>query len=206
MDVKNSTAPLTKQSSEFNAFAQAVWAEPLIKQALRCLHDMHRLNSSLLLYCAWFAKAKLGRLQKNRLLQLLESIAPWHQQILELLQQCYQKCQDGVHAKRLDIMALLREEMDAASEIERFLLAETLLRLQPATRSASQQLADACYNIVAYCKYAEVQLASSELEAVLLMLQFVFPALAMPEIHSAMEHAMNTAKWSQAGYTQPQLV
>ena len=202
---QNNTIPLTAQSSEFNLFAKNILREPSVNRALTNLCEYHWLNANILLYVIWFAQAKFGKLQKSWLVQLLSSTQSWRQQIIDALKQCYVQCQKIKQKKRLKLLTSLQEEIDVANEIERCLLAETLLRLSKSVRTTQQQLADACYNVVQYCKYGEVRLENTSLEAILFMMQFVFPGVSVLEIQATMEHAMHTAKWTQVGYSQPPL-
>jgi len=189
-----------EQQLEFNhpfvTFSTSAIKNTLIKEPLTCLQHQYNLNINIILYTLWYGLSQHGRLLKQDIKALLQSIDFWHERVL-------------IQLKRLAgylpaIEELVLPELEAAENIERQLIANTLFKMNFQKRNPAQQLSDACHNVVSYCKIMNAHITSENQHAIIALLQASFPNLIAAEITHAYEHSLNhpASTESQGNFSQ----
>lgn len=168
----------------FLNFAQKITKNPLVKEVSVRLQCQPALNINLILYGLWYGLNQHGRLLKQDIKTLLQSIHLWHERVLLALKRS---------ADRLPkLHKLMDVEISTAENIERQLIADTLFKLNFQKRNPVQQLNDACHNVANYyVMNAQVDLQGQH--AISVLLQAAFPNLIAPEITEACKSSLNLA-------------
>ncbi len=194
----------TATDHPFIQFAKRLQSQTLIQQALFQLEKQSHIKANLLLYLFWIALSARGRLRKTHCQQLDAAIQPWHERILGALQNL-QAAAQGSQKNNIQIQQLVQAEIAAANEIEQQLLAEAVI-LPIQIRNQTQKLNDACYNLVYYCKLSQHVLNADDHQALLLLLQAIFPELLQTDIYAALQQTIHNLKIPQKAFSQLQLM
>lgn len=184
-----------KFEDPFVIFATTAIKNTSIKNALDFLQTQNHLNINLLLYALWHGLSQHGRLLKQDIKALLVSIHPWHERVLLPLKHL------GEYIRA--IQELVFPEIQAAENIERQLIANTLFKLRFQKRNPAQQLSDACYNIASYCKLMDVTMTPENQHTIITLLQTSFPNLIAAEITHAYESCLHpVSSETQGNFSQ----
>lgn len=176
----------------FVHFAQDVTKNLLVKEALMRLQLQHALNINLILYGLWYGLNQRGRLLKQDIKALLQSIHPWHERVLLALK----RLGDRLPA----LHELIHTEIQTAENIERQLIADTLFKLNFQKRNPAQQLSDACHNVANYYKIMNTHVDPQDQQAIIDLLQAAFPNLIAAEITDACESSLGPAASQPSGH------
>lgn len=201
------SSPSVSPQDSFSQFAFYLSKQPNVTDALNLLHKKHIiLNTNLILYTLWFAIAHRGRLQKQNFRTLQETIYMWDDRIVSALKRLLKKMQGGHHAKIRpkiqQVQQWLNEEIAQAEKIERQFLGEIFIKTKPIERSETQRLLDACLNLTNYFKFMQIRLDEFNQQALVVILQAVFPNLAAIDIIENLKRAVITIKINDHPYLQ----
>lgn len=160
------------------------------------------LNFNFILYSIWFAIEKQGRIRKAGFIKLQESVQSWHERISSALQTLLESTKIMQKRNVEFLTETLEEELQFAIAIEQKLLADALMCDFPLPRSEAQQLADASYNIANYYKVLQMRLDEKTRDALIALLQFVFPNQPTYEVSNHLSYAVTYAKINQSSGAQ----
>ena len=184
-------------SDNFFDFATQLNSQDVIQHALSCLDLQYRLIPNVILFTVWYAVVPHGRLLKNNILALQETVYAWHDQVFKPLQHLIKRLDRSEHQRASLIKQELKSEILLVEQAEQRFLKDTLLglkKLKCLKRNEAQRLVDACHNFVNYCKATKTALNEEGQQAIKILLQTVFANLSSNEIDVALEYAINHAR------------
>lgn len=165
--------------------------------ALTQLQEQEVFNVNVVLYIIWFASAQHGRLQKNHLVTLHMAVYLWHERVIAALKMPLMLIDNKTHSKIATLKKLLNIEMDYAQKVEQQLLADTVILNKKIRRHESQQLTDACFNILNYFKLVSIRLTQDNKQAIIELLQATFPQIHPNEIERIFTLTLDTSKFNE---------
>lgn len=154
------------------------------QNTLHCieLETEFNINSNLVLYAIWFAKAQHGRLQKPYIKTLFTAVYNWHDYILVSLKRLLELLQHTRLKPSAAIKRMLEIEIQQAEYAEQQLLADVIVPLKFLRRNDIQKLSDACYNILNYIKCLQIPLKPTQANHFVTLLEQCFPHLSHHDI------------------------
>lgn len=191
--------------NNFLQFINQLYDHQQIKNILRNLQERLKLNLNILLFCCWFARQGCRNLSKKELQNIINSIAPWHNQIIIALQKMYLDSKKvNNQAWQEHISSKITDTIFSAQQMEQVTIAETIARA-PADRTSNQKIADACKSISAYCKELQIGLEQQDIEYIQQLLIYIFPDSNYDSLVSYWENFAGNKKQKAFSYLQPQL-
>lgn len=188
----------------FIQFAHRLQSQTLVQQALIRLEEQCGLIANLVLHLFWIAQTAKGRLRKQHLQSLEAAIHPWHERILSALENL-KSLAENAKRNTADLQMLIQKEVMIANQVEQLLLAGAVI-LTTQQRNNAQKLNDACYNILYCCKLSQHTLNADDQQALLLLLQAVFPDFTQSDIYSALQQTMHNLKIPEKAFSQLELM
>lgn len=180
-------------SHPFVEFVQKLHNQPFIHHALERLQEECGLNPNVVLFLLWFAATKQGRLLKKHYHILEMAVQPWHECVVLALAKLSKSAARSSKRLIAKLQNLIQTEFKLANEIEQRLLSDAIVSTK-LKRTSSQQLNDACYNVMYYCKINKKALTNEDQQALTLILQDVFAGLTQNEILSALQQNIQSKK------------
>lgn len=159
------------------------------------------LNTNVLLFSIWFAVTEQGRLRRPEFKKLEAVLHPWHERIVEALQQLA----DSLNQTRL-LLQWVAAEVDTANQFEQQMLAQALPVTKKSRRSTQQQLIDASHNLVTYFKTMRIHVDDNVREYTLQILRLFFRDCPEDQITQTLDQAINAARLEDSGFMQLSLV
>lgn len=178
---------------KFVEFAQELTYKPLVKRASEQLQSYPQLNINLILYALWHGASQRGRLSQQDIKTLLQAIHPWHERIFLALKRLAPNELSIQKKLAKELAQELAIEINVAEQFEWHLIEGSLFKLNYQKRSNIQQLNDACYNVLNYCKTIHVPINREEQNAIIKLLQATFPNLIHSKIIKTSEIIFNAA-------------
>jgi len=203
MDASND--PVTQ--TPLTLFVRQLQRHQAACNALKQLQNNHsRLQQNVLCYALWFAETKHGRLRRAHFQTLNAALHPWHDCVLQALQQLQQQLSGKGASRVTRIRAWIMDEVTYAQETEQAFLYQSLIHSALYHRSASQCLLDACYNVAHYFRYEKVSMTADDMEWLVVLMQLVFPNNATAMIRQTILDAAARARLDQSQHEQLKLV
>ncbi len=181
-------------TSSFITFVEQLHQHRLMAATLQRFENHPKINNAILLFALWYAVTEHGKLRKQDILTLRSAIQLWHERIVLPLKHIMALLTDSKQPKVMALKSQLQPEALMAGEIELHLLSETLLRMKQLHRNQSQQLVDACYNMVTYCKVVATTLSDEDQQAIVALLLAALPMRSIGEISAQLHHALAQAQ------------
>jgi hypothetical protein len=172
-----------------------------INSVLERLQQSHIYNN-LLSYLIWHACRSYGRIKRENIEKLQHAVFTWNEDIMEELQRLKSMTELHQHTKMDTIKGWLLDEINIAREMECNLLQEAVSGTKKLKRNLQQQLVDACFNVMNYCKYAKISISGAEAQDLVVVLHGVFSACHLAEVSIEFEHAMTKSKVDCQGVVQ----
>lgn len=163
----------------FWRFIIKIYEQEVAQTAMNQLRPNSAIQLNLLLFCCWFAQAGQGRLAKQDIQDLIAATSAWHDRIVLPLQ----KLQHQGKQEHLpeDLQQAIAAEVKFAEHIEQWLLIDVPIKFTRSARLPAQKLTDACKNIAAYCKTAQIFVNTATCEHIFHLLAAIFPAIDLLE-------------------------
>lgn len=171
----------------FKDFIAGVQENHVVNSTLFNLKQHYQMNSNVVLFLLWFAEAKHGRITKKDLNALIVAVAHWHERVLLALRNFSSKISGEASMEWLQ--AWVETEIHVADQMEQQFLTEAL-DYKNIVRSSQQQLADACHNLMSYCKFLKIQLDANSQKQIIQLLSQIFPNISLQNIHKIYEAAL----------------
>ena len=162
-------------NNNFTEFAMQLHGHTQIKNILYYLQTKIGMNINVLLFCCWFAHKGCRHLSKKDLQTIINSISPWHNQIVTELQKMLvvsNKINNPNWQK--NVGSVILNSTHSAIQMEQIILTEIIDRL-PVDRTPTQKIADACKSVSAYGKELKGGIDQEDAEAIKQLLMHVFP-------------------------------
>lgn len=160
----------------------------------------HRINMNISLYAIWFALNGFGRLRRPEYKKILVLLQPWHEGIIQPLQQV-----SDLLNKNKQIQNWVDQEVKVANEFERQILADTFTLEKKNRRNQKQQLLDACHNIITYYRFTRIVLTTEIHQFTRRILEILFAEEASI-IENLYEKALNTSHFDESESLQLSLI
>lgn len=159
--------------------------------AIQSLHSRYELNTTLLLFCYWFAVNQYGLLSKTQIKHVLAALYAWHQRIVSPLEYlCNQLNNSEVGSWLQSLSEDALDTKHTAEHIEQLLIIEILPKKSRRNRPTLAQAAiHACMNVGSYCQSIYANLDEMDYVHLGEILTAVFPDL---EAHKAATLCRNT--------------
>lgn len=192
---------LASDSHPFVIFMRDLPRRNFIRETLHFFTADGAVNANLLLYCIWYGLTEQGRLKRPDFKRLQATLHPWHERIcLELQYLASTLTNDLVNRQWVEA------EIKVADQLEQQMLAETLGATKKISRSLSQQLTDACMNVVSYFKGIHFHLDLQGRENLLAIFCVLFSDNSMAQIQESLDQALYAVRLDDSGFTQLTLV
>ncbi len=195
----------TEMGQEFFQYTVELMCSGAVSRSLDRLQRV-RLNANLVCYLVWYAQQAYGRIKKKQFIKLHQVVFAWSEEVVEELQRLQSMIVLHQHEKMTTIRAWLHDEVDIAHQMERCLLLEAVPMGQRLQRNERQQLSDACYNLVHYCKFSKVPLSKGELNEIAVVLSMTFCDIAEAEVMAVLMSQVEKAKILIGGQVSSQLL
>lgn len=160
-------------------FSLQLYHNDIVARALLMLQQNFSLNANLILYFCWHAFNGQGSLNLTRVRDILLRIRPWHERIVMPLRRIRERLKPHVETvlwvKNVRQSVFL-EELEA-EHAEQLLIAESGAFDPQTEKTPSQQCADICRSMVAYCRVMRTDLDSQACDAVAAILSVMYSQL-----------------------------
>ncbi len=172
-----------------------------VLELLAGLQAQNQLNANIVLYCVWFALTEQGRLRRPEFKKLQAVLHPWHERIVEGLQQLG----DSLSQHR-SLQLLVADETDIANQFEQQMLAQAITSVKKSKRNCQQQLIDASHNLATYYKLMRIHTDDTLKQSTSEILRLFFVDCSDLQITATLNQALNAAHIDDGGFTQLSLV
>ena len=183
----------TEAGQDFFQYSLQITRSHEISKSLDRL-QRNRLNVNLVCFLIWYAHRAHGRVKKKQFIKLAEVVFAWNEEVVEELGRLQSMIALHQHEKISTIRSWLHDEVDIAQQMERCLLLEAVPPIQRYRKTDHQQMVDACYNLVNYCKCAKVFLTDTSVADYVSVLCAVFTDFAEPLIQRELIEHVAKAK------------
>lgn len=188
-------------SQPFPIFMRDLLHRRSIYQLLAVLQAQNNLNANVFLYSLWFALTEQGRLRRPEFKKLQAALHPWHERIVQALQQLA----DSLNHSRA-MQQWVTVELDIANQFEQQMLAQVITVVKKSRRNAHQQLMDASHNLATYYKLMRINADESLRLNTQKILKLCFLECTDEQIAQALDQALNAARLDDTGFVQLSLV
>lgn len=163
----------------FLDFSKQLLAQAHINSLCQQFAEQHNMNTSLLLFCCWFAVNQQGRLNKQDFQKIFNFLHPWHEKItVEIF-----RLNHSLEQKKLFELAKETSQIQHVSEqVEQLSLCDIVLKPPLSYRTIKQKLIDAAHNLEIYFRLTQVTLSTSERFALHQLLRSIFTEITSENI------------------------
>ena len=172
-------------------FALDVYRRPGVSDACLVLQERAHLDVNLLLFVCWIGASGGGVLNRDDVVQCMETVAPWHDAVVRPMRGVRRVLKGGLGAAPTDLSDQLRRAVQAseidAEHIEQLILAATIRRVPNPTLPVVERLHQACRNALIYLAVLGGTLDAAAKENLAVILGAAFSEVAPGSVRTILD-------------------